>query len=142
LASIRTLAADIAIIDTPAKAEKMVANVVRIADVAIIPVQPSGADVWASAAVVKLIQSKRDMGGCIDAAFLPTRVASNTNLSRDILKGEWNEYGLDMLDTAVSNRVSYAQALTDGVSVYETRDSKAKGEIDNIIAEMDAAGWL
>lgn len=142
LSSIKTLAADVAIIDTPAKAEKMAANVVRIADVAIIPVQPSGADVWASAAAVKLIQGKRDLGGVIDAAFLPTRVSSNTNLSRDILKGEWNEYGLDMLDTAVSNRVSYAQALTDGVSVYETRDGQAKAEIDLIVKELEDAGWL
>ena len=142
LASIKTLAADVAIIDTPAKAEKMSANVVRIADVAIIPVQPSGADVWASAAAVKLIQSKRDVGGSIDAAFLPTRVASNTKLSKEILGGNWNEYGLDMLDTAISNRVSYAQALTDGVSVYETRDGQAKAEIDLIVKELEEAGWL
>jgi chromosome partitioning protein len=142
LSSIKSLVADIAVIDTPAKAAKMSANVVRIADVAIIPVQPSGADVWASAAAVKLIQGKRDLGGNIDAAFLPTRVASNTNLSRDILKGEWNEYGLDMLDTAISNRVSYAQALTDGVSVYETRDGQAKAEIDLVIKELEEAGWL
>lgn len=142
LSSIKTLIAEFIIIDTPAKAEKMSANVVRIANVAIIPVQPSGADVWASAAAVKLIQSKRDIGGIIDAAFLPTRVSSNTNLSRDILAGGWNEYGLDMLDTAISNRVSYAQALTDGVSVYETRDGLAKAEIDLIVKELEEAGWL
>ncbi|MDA8095279.1 MAG: AAA family ATPase [Betaproteobacteria bacterium] len=142
LTSIKTLVAEIIVIDTPAKAEKMSANVVRIADVAIIPVQPSGADVWASAAAVKLIQGKRDIGGTIDAAFLPTRVSSSTNLSRDILAGDWNEYGLDMLDTAVSNRVSYAQALTDGVSVYETRDGLAKAEIDLIVKELEEAAWL
>ncbi len=142
LSSIKTLAADVAIIDTPAKAEKMAANVVRIADVAIVPVQPSGADVWASAAAVKLIQSKRDIGGQIEAAFLPTRVSASTKLSKQILAGDWNEYGLDMLDTAISNRVSYAQALTDGVSVYETRDGEAKAEIDLIVQELEEAGWL
>ncbi len=70
LSAIKTLAADIAVIDTPAKAEKMAANVVRIADVVLIPLQPSGADVWASAAAVKLIQGKRDLGGNVEAAFL------------------------------------------------------------------------
>lgn len=142
LSAIKTLAADIAVIDTPAKAEKMAANVVRIADVVLIPLQPSGADVWASAAAVKLIQSKRDLGGNVEAAFLATRVSGNTNLSKEILSGAWNEYGLDMLDTAISNRVSYAQALTDGVSVYETRDGQAKAEIDLIVKELEAAGWL
>lgn len=142
LSSIKSLAADIAIIDTPAKAEKMSANVVRIAHVAIVPVQPSAADVWASAAAVKLIQSKRDVGGEIDAAFLATRVSSSTNLSKEIRRGEWNDYGIDMLNQSISNRVSYAQALSDGVSVYETRDSQAKAEIDLIAQELEDAGWL
>lgn len=142
LSGIKTIAAEIAVIDTSAKAEKMAANVVRISDIAIIPVQPSGADVWASAAAVKLIQSKRDVGGEIEAAFLATRVSSSTNLSREIKKGEWNEYGIDMLDQTVSNRVSYAQALTDGVSIYETRDGRARAEIDLIIQEMENAAWL
>lgn len=142
LSGIKTLAADIAVIDTPAKAEKMAANVVRISHVAIIPVQPSGADVWASAAAVQLVQSKRDVGGEIEAAFLATRVSSATNLSKEIRRGEWNEYGIDMLDQVVSNRVSYAQALTDGVSVFETRDGQAKAEIDLILKELEDARWL
>ena len=142
LSAIKTLAADIAVIDTPAKAEKMAANVVRIADVVLIPLQPSGADVWASAAAVKLIQGKRDLGGNVEAAFLATRVSGNTKLSKEILSGAWNEYGLDMLDTAISNRVSYAQALTDGVSVFDTRDGQAKAEIDLIVKELETAGWL
>ena len=142
LSSLKTLAAEIAIIDTPAKAEKMSANVVRISDVAIIPVQPSAADIWASAAAVKLIQSKRDVGGTIECAFLATRVTGSTNLSKEIMKGDWNEYGIDMLDQAISNRVSYAQSLSDGVSVYETRDGQAKAEIDLILQELEAAGWL
>lgn len=142
LSGIKTINADIVIIDTPAKAEKMSANVVRIANIAIIPVQPSAADVWASAAAVKLIQSKRDVGGQIDAAFLATRVSSATNLSREIRAGEWNEYGIDMLDQAISNRVSYAQALSDGVSVFQTHDGKAKGEIDLVVKELEDAGWL
>ena len=142
LSSLKTIAADIAIIDTPAKAEKMSANVVRISDVAIIPVQPSAADIWASAAAVKLIQSKRDVGGTIECAFLATRVTGSTNLSKEIMKGDWNEYGIDMLDQSISNRVSYAQSLSDGVSVFETRDGQAKAEIDLIILELENARWL
>lgn len=142
LSSIKTLVADIAIIDTPAKAGKMGANVVRIADVAIIPVQPSAADVWASAAAVTLIQSKRDVGGLIDAAFLATRTNGATNLTKEIRSGDWNNYGIDMLDQSISNRVSYAQSLSDGVSVFETKDGQAKAEIDLIVQELEAAGWL
>lgn len=142
LQSIKTLAADVAVIDTPAKAERMSANVVRIADIALIPVQPSAADVWASAAAVKLVQSKLDLGGQINAAFVATRVSGTTKLSKEILAGEWNEYGVPMLDSSVSNRVAYAQSLSDGVSVYETHDSTARTEIDRIINELESKKWL
>ncbi len=142
LSSLSQMAADVVIIDTPAKAESMAAAVIRIAHVALVVIQPSGADVWAAAATVKLVQSKIDVGGRIDAAFLVNRASSTTKLSRLIKGGEWNEYGLDQLENTVGNRVAFAQALTDGLSVYDLSDSQAKIEIDSIVDELEAAKWL
>lgn len=142
LASIPTLAADFVVIDTPAKAEAMAAGVVRVAHLALVVIQPSGADVWASAATVKLIRQKLDVGGQIDAAFLVNRVSGVTKLSKLIKGGEWNEYGIEQLDATLGNRVSFAQALTDGVSVYDLHDAAAKAEVDAVITELEAARWL
>ncbi|MFA9203343.1 MAG: ParA family partition ATPase [Flavobacteriales bacterium] len=142
LSSLRTFAADLVIIDTPAKAERMSANVVRVAHTILIPVQPSAADVWASAAAVKLIQSKIDVGGSVNAGFVATRVSPQTKLSKEIMAGDWNEYGFPILDAALGNRVSYAQSLSDGVSVFETQDSLAKQEVTALVAELEALEWL
>jgi chromosome partitioning protein len=142
LAGVNTLAADVVVVDTPAKAEKMAASVVRVAHAALIPVQPSAADVWAAAATVKLIHAKRDLGGDIQAAFVPSRVSPNTKLSREILAGKWNGYGVQLLANSVSNRVSYAQAMSDGLSVFDTGDSAAKAEIDLLVDELEALKWL
>jgi chromosome partitioning protein len=142
LSSIPTLAADVVVIDTPAKAEAMAAGVVRVADVALIVIQPSGADVWASAATVKLIQSKVEVGGRIDAAFLVNRTSGSTKLSKQIKEGGWNEYGLDQLDSSLGNRVAFAQAMTDGLSVYDLADASAKAEVDAVITELENARWL
>ena len=142
LSSIKSLNADWLIIDTPAKAERMSANVIRIANLALIPVQPSAADIWASAATVKLIQSKLDVGGHIDVAFVATRVSNQTKLSKEMLGGEWNEYGFPLMTQSIANRVSYAQSLSDGVSVYETADQSAKLEIDALLSELEAKKWL
>lgn len=142
LTGIKTISADIAVIDTPAKAERMAANVVRIAHIALIPVQPSAADVWASAAAVRLVQSKTDLGGEIFAAFVANRVSQNTNLSRDMRAGAWNDYGLDMFSQTISNRQSFAKSLSDGLSVFDTTDGQAKAEIQLLIQEMEAAEWL
>ena len=142
LSSISTLAADFVVIDTPAKADVMAAGVVRLANLALIVIQPSGADVWASATTVKLVRQKLDVGGQIDAAFLVNRTSGTTKLSKLIKGGEWNGYGIDQLDATLGNRVSFAQALTDGVSVYDLHDAAAKAEVDAVITELEAASWL
>lgn len=140
--AVRTLAADIVIVDTPAKAERMAASVVRFAHAALIPLQPSGADVWACAATVKLIRAKQDVGGAIEAAFLATRVSAATNISREILAGEWNEYGFPLLENSLTNRVAYAQSLTNGVSVFESADRTARAEIELLVEELRKKDWL
>lgn len=140
--SLAGVSADIAVIDSPAKAESMAAAIVRVAHVALLVIQPSGADVWASAAAVRLIQARRDAGGEIDAAFLVNRASGNTKLSRLIKEGDWNEYGIEQMASTVGNRIAFAQALTDGVSVLDLADAAAKQEILNLITEMEAANWL
>lgn len=141
-AALRGLVADFVVIDTPAKASQTAAAVVRVADVALIVLQPSGPDVWASAASVKLIQSRMDAGGKIDAAFLVNRATANTRLSKLIKEGAWNEYSFDQLTATVGNRIAFAQAATDGVSVFDLSDTAAQNEILNIIKELEAARWL
>ena len=141
LASVSALAADLVVIDTPAKAERMTAGVVRIAHTALIVIQPSGADIWASAAAVTLIQAKRDVGGTIDAAFVINRAGTST-LAKQVASGEWNEYGLPLLESAVRNRIVFAQSLTDGVSVYDLGDATARTEIDALTTELETLQWV
>ena len=140
--ALRGLVADFVVIDTPARASQMAAAVVRVADVALIVLQPSGPDVWASAATVKLIQSRQNAGGKIDAAFLVNRATANTRLSKLIKEGTWNEYGFDQLTATIGNRIAFAQAVSDGVSVFDLSDTAAQNEILNIIKELEAARWL
>lgn len=142
LSSISTLAADIVVIDTPAKAEAMTAGVVRVAHVALVVIQPSGVDIWASAAAVKLIQQKIDVGGQIDGAFVLNRVSAVSKLSKEVISGAWNAYGLDQMTATIGNRVSFAQSMTDGLSVYDLADNVAKTEIDALIKELGDAKWL
>lgn len=140
--SLASLSADFVVIDSPAKAESMAAAIVRVAHVALLVIQPSGADVWASAAAVRMIQTRRDAGIEIDAAFLVNRASGNTKLSKLIKGGDWNEYGMEQMTATVGNRVAFAQALTDGVSVFDLGDTAAQNEINSVIIEMEAARWL
>lgn len=141
--SLNGINAEIAIIDSPAKAESMSAAIVRVSHVALLVIQPSGADLWASGAAVKLIEAKRDMGGEINAAFLVNRTSGATKLSKLVKSGEWNTYeGIEKLDASIGNRAVFATAMTDGLSVLDYADSKAKEEMQAIIQELKEAQWL
>ena len=141
--SLHGIKADLVIIDSPAKAEAMSAAIVRASHVALLVIQPSGADLWASGAAVKLIQAKRDIGGEIDAAFLVNRTSGATKLTKLIKSGEWNTYGgIEKLESTLGNRAVFATAMTDGLSVLEFGDTKAKDELQAIIQELEDAKWL
>ena len=141
--SLNGISAEIAIIDSPAKAEAMSAAIVRASHVALLVIQPSGADLWASGAAVKLIQAKRDIGGEIDAAFLVNRTSGSTKLSKLVQSGEWNTYeGIDKLESTIGNRAVFATAMTDGLSVLDYGDAKAKEELHAVIQELKEAQWL
>ena len=128
---------------SPAKAEAMSAAIVRASHVALLVIQPSGADLWASGAAVKLIQAKRDIGGEIDAAFLVNRTSGSTKLSKLVQSGEWNTYeGIDKLESTIGNRAVFATAMTDGLSVLDYGDAKAKEELHAVIQELKEAQWL
>lgn len=141
--SLKGIKADIAIIDSPAKAESMSAAIVRASHVALLVIQPSGADLWASGAAVKLIQAKRDVGGEIDAAFLVNRTSGATKLSKLVKSGEWNTYeGIEKLEASIGNRAVFASAMTDGLSVLDYSDTKAREEIQAVVQELKEAQWL
>lgn len=141
-AALAGLSADFVVIDGPAKAEAISAAIIGKADIALIVMQPSAADVWASAAMVKMIDSKRSLGGKIDAAFLVNRASAGRSLTAEILGGDWNEYGIDQLDSFVSDRESFKRALANGTTVFDTSDSQAKAEIQLVINELETAEWL
>ena len=141
--SLAGVSGGIAIIDAPAKAESMAGAIVRASHVALIVIQPSAADVWASAASVKLIKSRREAGGEIDAAFLVNRASGTTTISKTIVEGSWNDYeGIEQLKATIGNRVAFANAMAAGLSVLDMGDTSAKTEILNIIKELELAKWL
>lgn len=142
-ATLRALVADFVVIDAPAKAAAMAAAIIRAAHIALVVIQPSAADVWASAASIKMVQSRRAAGGEIEAAFLVNRASGNTTISKTIIEGDWNDYeGIEQLTTTIGNRVVFANAMAAGLSVLDMADAAAKTEILNIIKEMEAAQWL
>ena len=73
---------DFVLVDGCPKSMGMIAATVTIADIVMIPVQPSGLDLWAANSVVDLIKQRQEIAnGQPKAAFIVSRQISHTRLA-------------------------------------------------------------
>lgn len=128
---------DLVIIDGAAKIQEMVASSVKAADVILIPVQPSAADVWGCRDLISLIKARQEVtDGKPKASFLINRQIKNSNLANDItevLKG----FEIPVFESRTSQRIVYAEALSGGTTVLDLEpEGAATQEIKSISEEL------
>jgi len=128
--------ADVILVDTPPKADSDIRQVLREADLVLIPVAASQADVWATHDVLDLA----------DRAGTPTHIVMNrtrsgTRVGEDVAE-EVAGLGATPLQATLANRVIYAEALGRGLGVMEVKragpamqDVRAlAGEVSGLLA--------
>jgi chromosome partitioning protein len=129
---------DVAIVDAVGKLEKMTISVIKASDLALVPIQPSAADLWAVGQVIDHIESRREItDGKPEARFVVSRAIGSSKMGeqvQDIL----DEAPFGRLEASVNQRVAYARALGRGESVHETSDKKAQAEINALTEELES----
>ncbi|WP_410216940.1 ParA family partition ATPase [Paracoccus sp. (in: a-proteobacteria)] len=126
---------DYVIIDTPPKIDSDLRPALRVADLVLVPVAASHVDLWATEGVLDLARRER-------AAVLVVlnRTRPNTRLSLDVAT-KAGELGGEVAATQVSNRVTYAETLGQGLGAIErARSGPAVAEMaaltDEILARL------
>lgn len=129
---------DHVVIDGPPRAETLSRAVIAAADMVIIPIEPSGASHWAANTTVQQLQEWRAIKETQKTAFVVSRVIGNTVIGRDIREMTAGR-GMRVLDTAVTQRVAFAEALTMGKSIFEwASEGEAAREFAKLMNEMMA----
>lgn len=127
---------DFIVIDGAAKLEDMIAAAIKISDFIVIPVQPSPYDIWAASDLVELIKARREVtDGKPEAAFIVTRKIEGTKLGEDV-RAALDEYGLPVLQSAITQRQIYPQTASDGRTVFDGDNIKARQEVEALISEL------
>ncbi len=128
---------DFIIIDGVAKLEKISTSAIKVSDIVIVPVQPSGADIWGASDLVEFIKARQEVGeGKPASAFVVSRQIVGTNLASDIMEA-LQSYDLPVLNSRTSQRVAYTEALTAGTTVLDIEPhGKASDEIRAITEEL------
>ncbi|MCR9255823.1 MAG: ParA family protein [Alphaproteobacteria bacterium] len=122
---------DYVVIDSPPHAETDAKTAIRVADIVVIPVQPSPMDLWATSATVHAAASEKT-----DALVVLNRVPPRANLA-DLITGKVKELGLPVAKTTLGNRVALAAAMMEGKGITEHRSSStAAKEIKALVKEI------
>ena len=106
----------ICFIDTPPALGEQTRDVLRLADLIIIPTRPSPADLWALGSTLKLVN---DVGKPF--VFVITQAKANTRLTLQTMAA-LSEHG-PVASSILGDRVDYASALIDGRTALETARS-------------------
>lgn len=123
--------ADLIVIDGPPHAETEARIAIRVADLVLIPVQPSPLDLWATAATV---QMARDEHRTLLAVL--NRVPARSALTAQIA-GQLAGAGVPLAAARIGNRVALAHAMARGQGVAEiAAASPAAAEIAALAEEI------
>ncbi|MBF0590443.1 MAG: AAA family ATPase, partial [Magnetococcales bacterium] len=129
---------DVIMIDGAAKLEQMGVSALKVADLVLIPVRPSGPDIWAAASLIELIQTRQQItGGQPAASWVITQQKQGTRLADDVER-TLAEFNLPVLPHRISDRVAFVETMTRGATVMEGNDAKAKKEINHITNDISA----
>lgn len=123
------------ILDGPPRLAEMTRAILVLADLCLVPLGASPAEVWATADLRTLIDDAAKVRP-VDARLIWTRFRSYTNLAQELSHDAGKALGLSALKTTLGYRVAYAEALGQGRTAAEVQDPHAKEEVQALIGEI------
>jgi chromosome partitioning protein len=122
---------EIVLVDSPANADGDVRATVRAAGLALVPVQPTPPDVWATLPTLDMAQHEG-----VPALLVLNRVPARASLTA-AMRARLAEYDVGLATIAVGSRVGLAAAFADGHGIAESAvGSMAAAEIAALAAEI------
>jgi chromosome partitioning protein len=127
---------EVVIIDGTPSLSKITSKIILLADLLLIPILPSGIDVWATTQFIERYHDAEvEKESKIPAYFLMNQFQPNTNLAKEVLE-VLKETEIPVLNTTLKNRTAYREAVIKGLGVIEYKDEKAKTETVDLFNEL------
>ncbi|MGG5820987.1 ParA family partition ATPase [Falsiroseomonas sp. HW251] len=104
---------DVILLDTPPHDDTDARIAIRAADLVLVPLQPSAADLWAMGATLDLAKAEKKR-----VALALNRVPAQGRVAQEVAEA-LRAQGLTLLDASLGNRTGYATAFASGLGVTE-----------------------
>lgn len=129
---------DCLVIDCPPSVHAPQTNtVLRACDIALIPVQPSPVDLWATVHTERAIEHAREVNPGLRAMLILNQLETRTTLSR-LVREAAEEIELPVAKTGIRRRAIYRASALEGKSVFDIgrRGAEAAEELENLLKEV------
>ncbi|MBA5778063.1 ParA family protein [Stappia sp. F7233] len=129
----RSMARDhgIVILDTPPKTDSDVRPSIEVADLVLVPIQPTPVDLWATEQTLT-IADREGTPAMLVFNRVPPRAALTAEMQAAIAESRF-----PLAEARVGNRTAFASSMGLGKTVVETEPSgKASAETDALLAEV------
>ncbi|MDB5370116.1 MAG: cobyrinic acid a,c-diamide synthase [Roseomonas sp.] len=123
---------DVVVLDTPPHADTDARIAIRAADLVLVPLQPSPADLWAMEGTLALVAEEHRR-----AVLVLNRVPSNGRLREEIAR-ELVRRALPLLEPGFGNRTAFATAFAKGLGVVEAAPKGVAADEARAVAEAVA----
>ena len=124
------------IIDAPPAICERTKTILRVSDIAVIPVSPSHLDLWSCKDTLMMVEEVQRQHPDLEVRFLINRKVPGTRVGREV-RDALKEFDPITLDTELCQRVAYIDAMKYGISVMQfAPGSKAAEEIELLCDEL------
>ena len=127
--------AEYLVLDGPPRLAEMTRAILVLADLCLVPIGASAAEVWATSDLRTLIDDAAKVRR-VNARLIWTRFRAYTTLAQELSVEAEKALGLVALKTTLGYRVAYAEALGQGRTAAEAQDPQAKAEVKNLLGEV------
>ena len=109
----------------------------RVCDLALVPVQPSPVDLWATVHIAQAVESARSHNPSLAALLVINQLESRTTLSK-VMPLALAELELPVAKTALRRRAIYRASAVEGKSVLDMgrRGADAADELNQLVNEV------
>jgi chromosome partitioning protein len=121
----------------PSVSSPQTIRVLKVCNLALIPVQPSPVDLWATVHIEKAVQQARQSNPDLRALLVINQLETRTTLSR-LVRDALSEIDLPVASIALRRRAVFRNSALEGKNVFEMghRGIDAAREIDELIHEV------
>ena len=129
---------DYLVVDCPPSVQApQTLSVLQVTDLALIPVQPSPFDLWASIHIEQAAVQARESNPALQGLLVINQLEPRTTLSQ-LMREALAEIQVPVAQTAIRRRAVYRASALEGRSVYAMgkRGADAAAELDQLIQEV------